>query len=86
MEFSKFAKIHGGLKANVFRRDAPWRGALFGNSVEERKYVREQKQENVWTLICEGRDYFIVPNDIHVPNKLGNIITKKQSTEKIQIK
>ena len=26
MNFNQFARKHGGLKANVFRRDAPWQG------------------------------------------------------------
>ena len=85
MTFVKFAKAHGGLKANVFRRDAPWRGSLFGNSAEERKYIREQDANKVWTLICEGSDYFLLPGNADVKNKLGNMVTKKLATKKIQI-
>lgn len=85
MTFVKFAKEYGGLKVNVFRRDAPWRGSLFGNSVEERKYIREQDANKVWTLICQGSDYFLIPGDEPVLNRLGNIVTKKNSTSKIKI-
>jgi hypothetical protein len=85
MNFQKFAKKHGGLKANVFRRDAPWDGSLFGSSQEEREYIRRQSADKVWTLVSENRDYFLIPGDIDTPSKLGNIVTKKISTEKIQI-
>lgn len=86
MNFNKFAKSHGGLKINIFRRDAPWLGALFGSSKDEREYIKSQPQDKVWTLVCEGSDYFLVPGDEPVLNKLGNIVTKKSATEKIQIK
>ena len=86
MNFNQFAKKHGGLKANVFRRDAPWRGSLFGSSKDEREYIERQAEDKVWTLVCEGRDYFLVPGDQTASNKLGNIVTKKSATEKIQIK
>jgi hypothetical protein len=82
MNFQKFAKKHGGLKANVFRRDAPWDGSLFGSSQEEREYIRRQSADKVWTLVSENRDYFLIPGDIDTPSKLGNIVTKKISTEK----
>ncbi len=85
MNFNQFAKKHGGLKANVFRRDAPWEGSLFGNSQEEREYVNNQSPDKVWTLVSEGRDYFLIPGDKVVSNKLGNIVTKKSGSEKIQI-
>ncbi len=85
MKFQKFVKKHGGLKANVFRRDAPWSGSLFGSNQEEREYIGKQSADKVWTLICENRDYFLIPGDIDTPSKLGNIVTKKISTEKIQI-
>jgi hypothetical protein len=85
MNFNQFAKKHGGLKANVFRRDAPWEGSLYGNSREEREYVNSQSPDKVWTLVSEGRDYFLVPGDKVVSNKLGNIVTKKSGSEKIQI-
>ena len=85
MNFNQFAKKHGGLKANVFRRDAPWQGTLFGNSKEEREYIERQSDDNVWTLVCEGRDYFLLPGNADVKNKLGNIVTKKSVSQKIQI-
>ena len=87
MNFNQFAKEYGGLKANVFRRDAPWMGSLFGNSKEERDYVKRQSPDKVWTLVSEGRDYWLMPGDVFVPSKLGNIVTKKISKEnKIHIK
>lgn len=86
MNFNQFAKKHGGLKANVFRRDAPWLGSLFGDSKDEREYIERQSDDKVWTLVCEGRDYFLVPGDKQVSNRLGNIVTKKSGSEKIQIK
>lgn len=86
MNFNQFAKKHGGLKANVFRRDAPWLGSLFGDSKDEREYIESQAADNVWTLVCEGRDYFLVPGDMQTANRLGNIVTKKSVSKKIQIK
>jgi hypothetical protein len=85
MNFQKFAKKHGGLKANVFRRDAPWDGSLYGSSKEEKQYIKSQSPDKVWTLVSEGRDYFLIPGDKVVSNKLGNIVTKKSGSEKIQI-
>lgn len=86
MNLKEFAKEYGGLKANVFRRDAPWMGSLFGNSKEERDYVKRQSPDKVWTLVSEGRDYWLMPGDVFVPSKLGNIVTKKIGSQKIQIK
>jgi hypothetical protein len=86
MNFQQFAKKHGGLKTNIFRRDAPWSGSLFGSSQEEREYIKNQSQDKVWTLVCDGRDYFLIPGDQEENNKLGNIVTKKSGSEKIQIK
>ena len=85
MNFNKFAKKHGGLKANVFRRDAPWQGTLFGSSKDEREYIERQDKDKVWTLVCEGSDYFLLPGNADVKNKLGNIVSKKLATKKIQI-
>lgn len=85
MTFQKFSKKHGGLKANVFRRDAPWSGSLFGNSQEEREYIESQSPDKVWTLVSEGRDYFLIPGDNDSPSKLGNIVTKKITSKKIKI-
>lgn len=85
MNFNQFARKHGGLKANVFRRDAPWLGSLFGSSKEEREYIESQAADKVWTLVCEGRDYFLVPGDIQSANRLGNIVTKKIASQKIKI-
>lgn len=86
MNLKEFAKEYGGLKANVFRRDAPWMGSLFGNSKKERDYVKRQSPDKVWTLVSEGRDYWLMPGDVFVPSKLGNIVTKKIGSQKIQIK
>ncbi len=86
MNLKEFAKEYGGLKANVFRRDAPWMGSLFGNSKEERDYVKRQSPDKVWTLVSEGRDYWLMPGDVFVPSKLGNIVTKKIGSQKIQIR
>ena len=87
MNLKEFAKEYGGLKANVFRRDAPWMGSLFGNSKEERDYVKRQSPDKVWTLVSEGRDYWVLSGDHLIANKLGNIVTKKISKEnKIHIK
>ena len=86
MNFNQFAKKHGGLKANVFRRDAPWDGSLYGSRHEKKQYIKSQCPDKVWTLVSEGRDYFLIPGDKVVSNKLGNIVTKKSGSEKIQIK
>jgi hypothetical protein len=85
MNFNQFAKKHGGLKANVFRRDAPWEGSLYGSSKEEREYIESQSPDKVWTLVSENRDYFLIPGDIDTPSKLGNIVTKKITSKKIKI-
>ena len=82
MNITGFAKKHGGLKLNIFRRDAPWMGALFMDTKEEREYIEKQHPDRVWSLIVEGPEYWLVRGDVDSISKLGNIVVKKDSDHK----
>ena len=85
MNFNQFARKHGGLKANVFP-EMPLGRVLCSVAVkmnESTSNVKIKTRYGHWsarvviTSSCQC--------NADVKNKLGNMVTKKLSTSKIQI-
>jgi hypothetical protein len=56
-------------------------GCMYETFDEEFDYVKNQPKENVWTIIDEEDELYIV-SGLHIVNRLGYLITKEPCSSK----
>lgn len=74
MEYEEFLEKYKPIE-NHIDKYAAFNGCMFETYGEEAEYVRNSCPENIWTIITEGDDMFIIPR-YHYVNRLGYFITQ----------
>jgi hypothetical protein len=79
IEEDVFDEVYEPIK-NHLDDNAGWSGTLFETYGEEMEFVRKVCQENpkrVWTLVDDDNGETVIVAGMHLVNRLGYIITKK---------
>jgi hypothetical protein len=71
------------LKTSIYKPEdmCAFGGCMYETFDEEFDYVKNQPKENVWTIIDEEDELYIV-SGLHIINRVGYLITKEPASSK----
>ena len=73
--FEKFQEKYKPIQ-NPFTKEGSYENTLFETYGKDLEFVRQQKSENIWTLIdCENEESWTIPG-YHIVNRAGYFITE----------
>ena len=61
--------------------NASWDNCMFETYGEEEDYVREQDNNNIWTIVEGDNDTIFIESGFHIVNRMGYLITKEKWIE-----
>ena len=70
--YEKFTPIENHLDDN-----ASWDNCMFETYGEEEDFVREQNEQNIWTIVEGDDDTMFIESGFHIVNRMGYLITEE---------
>jgi hypothetical protein len=70
---------------NHLDNNASWDNCMFETYGEEEDYVREQDNNNIWTIVEGDNDTMFIESGFHIVNRMGYLITKEKWGEETTV-
>jgi hypothetical protein len=70
---------------NHLDNNASWDNCMFETYGEEVDYVREQDNNNIWTIVEGDNDTMFIESGFHIVNRMGYLITEEKWDEETTV-
>jgi hypothetical protein len=70
---------------NHLDNNASWDNCMFETYGEEEDYVREQDNNNIWTIVEGDNDTMFIESGFHIVNRMGYLITEEKWGEETTV-